>query len=176
MADLWLDQSLTVTADTVYTNIVGGEQTLVGKDVEVTLPEIKNLSMDSTAMGDIKIAKVARFEPMEMVIHHIGVDMGLADMVAQEAQEIEIRWVEQIMKQDGSLENIGCKAFINGHPQVAAPKFTVKPGEPVDVEIPYNVTGYRLIKDGELLWDINRLNQKCIIKNVDYFATLRSMI
>ena len=173
---LWLDQSLTVNADTVYSNTVGGDQVLVGKDVEVSLPEIKFLQLDQTAMGDFKISRKNQFEAMDMTIHHIGVDTGLIAMLAEEAQEIEVRWIEQIMKEDGSLTTIGCKAFLNAHPQVAAPPIVIKPGEPVDIEIKYNVSGYKLVRDGEIIWDINRLNQKCIVGKVDYFANLIAMI
>ena len=173
---MWLDQSLVVNANTVYSNTVGGEQELVGKDVEVTLPEIKYETLEAIAMGKYDVAERHKFEPMEMTVHHIGIDMGLSAMCMAEMLEIEIRWVERIMISDYSLKNIGCKAFINAHPQVATPKIKVKPGSPVNVEVAYHVNGYKLVKDGEVLWDINRLSQKFIVNNVDYYAHLESMI
>ncbi|MBQ7564599.1 MAG: phage major tail tube protein [Lachnospiraceae bacterium] len=173
---LWLDQNLTVNANTVYVNPVGGEQELVGKDVEITMPEIRNLTVDATAMGNLSVPVISQFENMEATIHHIGVDLGLAKMLAQETLELEVRWVEQIMKEDGSQTRIGCKVFLVGFPQVAVPEYTVKPGEPVDIEVPYTITGYKCVKDGKTLWDINRLVQKCIILEKDYFAEISSML
>ena len=102
MEGLWLDQNLTVNANTVYVNTVGGDQELVGKDVEISLPEIKNKTVDATAMGTISVPVISQFDNMEAKIHHIGVDLGLAKMLAQETLEIEIRWVEQIMKEGGA--------------------------------------------------------------------------
>lgn len=176
MADLWLDQNLTVNANTVYANGVGKEQELVAKDVEMSLPEVKNITVDATAMGTMSVPVISQFENMEAKIHHIGADQGLAKMLAQETLEIEARWVEQTMQNDGSQTRVGCKAYLTGFPQVAVPSFSVKPGEAVDVEIPYTITGYKYVRDGVTLFDINRLSQKCIINGVDYFADMSSML
>jgi P2 family phage contractile tail tube protein len=176
MDGLWLDQNLTVNANTVYVNTVGGEQELVGKDVEISLPEIKNKTVEATAMGTVDVPVISQFDNMEAKIHHIGVDLGLAKMLAQETLEIETRWVEQIMKEGGAQATIGCKAFLTAFPQDAVPSFTVKPGEAVDVEVPYTVTGYKVVKDGVELWNINRLTQKCVILGKDYFAEMSSML
>ncbi len=176
MDGLWLDQNLTVNANTVYVNTVGGEQELVGKDVEISFPEIKNKTVEATAMGTVDVPVISQFDNMEAKIHHIGVDLGLAKMLAQETLEIETRWVEQIMKEGGAQATIGCKAFLTAFPQDAVPSFTVKPGEAVDVEVPYTVTGYKVVKDGVELWNINRLTQKCVILGKDYFAEMSSML
>lgn len=173
---LWLDQNLTVNANTVYANTVGGEQKLVAKDVEISLPDVKNKTVDATAMGDFSVPVIGQFENMEATIHHIGADAGLAAMLAQETLEIEIRWVEQIMQEGGAQKTVGCKAFLTGFPTSAVPQITVKPGEAVDVEVPYTITGYKMIKDGETLWDINRLSQKLEINGTDYFEDMNSML
>ena len=173
---LWLDQNLTVNANTVYVNPTGEDQELVAKDVEISMPEVKNLTVDATAMGKLTVPVISQFENMEAKIHHIGADLGLAKMLAQSTLEIEVRWVEQMMKEDGSQTRVGCKAYLTGFPEIAVPSFTVKPGEAVDVEIPYTITGYKMVKDGETLWDINRLTQKCIINGVDYFADMSSLL
>lgn len=173
---LWLDQNLTVNANTVYVNPVGGEQKLVGKDVEITLPDVKNKTVDATAMGEFSVPVIGQFENMESTIHHIGVDMGLASMLAQETLELEIRWVEQIMLEGGAQTTVGCKAFLTGFPTSAVPEITVKPGEAVDIEVPYTITGYKMIKNGETLWDINRLSQKLEINGKDYFKDMNDLL
>lgn len=173
---VWLDQSLVVNANTVYSNTVGGEQQLVARDVEVSLPELTYETLEATAMGKYELAQIHKFEPMEMTIHHIGIDEGLAAMLMAEMLELEIRWVEQVMIEDYSIQTIGCKAFVNAHPQVATPKINVKTGDPLNMEIKYHVNGYKLVRDGVVLWDINRLSQKFIVNNVDYYAHLESMI
>lgn len=173
---IWLDQSLAVNANTVYSNTVGGEQQLVARDVEISLPEITYETLDTTAMGKFELAQIHKFEPMGMAIHHIGIDMGLAAMLMAEMLELEIRWVEQVMIEDYSMKTVGCKAFVNAHPQVATPKIKVNIGDPLNMEIKYHVNGYKLVRDGVVLWDINRLSQKFIVNNVDYYAHLESMI
>lgn len=173
---LWLDQNLTVNANTVYVNPVGGEQKLVGKDVEITLPDIKNKTVEATAMGELSVPVIGQFENMEATIHHIGVDLGLANMLAQETLELEIRWVEQIMLKGGAQATVGCKAFLTGFPTSAVPEITVKPGEAVDIEVPYTITGYKMVKNGETLWDINRLSQKLEINGKDYFKDMNDLL
>ncbi len=176
MAGLWLDQHLTVNANTVYSNKIGEQQELVGKNVEIALPEVSSKTTDAEAMGTLTVPVLGQFENMEMTIHHIGVDYGLAKMLSQETLEIEIRWADQVMKEDGSQSTVGCKAFITAFPNKVVPQITVKPGEAVDVEIPYTVTGYKMVADGKVLWDINRLTQKFVINDVDYFASLSSVL
>lgn len=173
---LWMDQNLTVNANTVYANPVGKEQKLVAKDVEVTLPDVKNKTVDATAMGDLSVPVIAQFKNMEATIHHIGADLGLANMLAQETLELEIRWAEQIMKEGGAQSTVGCKAFLTGFPASAVPQITVKPGEAVDVEVPYTITGYKMVKDGTTLWDINRLSQKLEINGKDYFKSMNELL
>lgn len=173
---IWLDQSLVINANTVYSNTVGGEQQLVARDVDVELPQIKYETLETTAMGKFELAQIHKFEPIEMTIHHIGIDEGLAAMLMAEMLELEIRWVEQVMVEDYSMEAIGCKAFVNAHPQVATPKMKIEISNRLDMDIKYHVNGYKLVRDGVVLWDINRLSQKFIVNNVDYYAHLESMI
>ena len=173
---IWLDQSLLINANTVYANTVGGEQKLVARDVEVELPEIKYETLETVAMGKFELAQIHKFEPIEMSIHHIGVDEGLAAMLMAEMLELEIRWVEQVMIEDYSMKTVGCKAFVNAHPQVATPKMKIEISNRLDMDIKYHVNGYKLVRDGVVLWDINRLSQKFIVNNVDYYAHLESMI
>lgn len=173
---IWLDQSLVINANTVYSNTVGGEQQLVARDVDVELPQIKYETLETTAMGKFELAQIHKFEPIEMTIHHIGIDKGLAAMLMAEMLELEIRWVEQVMIEDYSMETVGCKAFVNAHPQVATPEMKIKISNRLDMDIKYHVNGYKLVRDGVVLWDINRLSQKFIVNNVDYYAHLESMI
>lgn len=173
---IWLDQSLVINANTVYSNTVGGEQQLVARDVDVELPQIKYETLETTAMGKFELAQIHKFEPIEMTIHHIGIDKGLAAMLMAEMLELEIRWVEQVMIEDYSMETVGCKAFVNAHPQVATPKMKIEISNRLDMDIKYHVNGYKLVRDGVVLWDISRLSQKFIVNNVDYYAHLESMI
>jgi P2 family phage contractile tail tube protein len=176
MAGLWLDQNLTVNANSVYANSIGGKQEMVGKNVEVSLPEVKSKTVDAEAMGTLTVPVIGQLENMEMSIHHIGADHGLSKMLAQETMELEIRWIDQVMKDNGTQVTVGCKAFITANPQVAVPQISVKPGEAIDVEVTYTVTAYKLVRDGEVLWDINRLAGKYIIGGKDYYADITSML
>ena len=48
---------------------------------------------------------------MELSITKIGVDNGLRRMNRLEKQSFEFRWVQNVVKSDGSTATEGCKAF-----------------------------------------------------------------
>ena len=41
---IWLDQNLVINANTLYANRIGDEQELVGKDAQITLPSVTNMT------------------------------------------------------------------------------------------------------------------------------------
>lgn len=103
----WLDIKGPVVADTVY-----ADSTLVAKDVAFTLPGIEFLTADVQAMGNMTVPLIGLLENMELSITKIGVDNGLRRMNRLEKQSFEFRWVQNVVKSDGSTATEGCKAFV----------------------------------------------------------------
>lgn len=102
----WLDIKGPVVADTVY-----ADSTLVAKDVSFTLPGIEFLTADVQAMGNMTVPLIGLLENMELSITKIGVDNGLRRMNRLKKQSFEFRWVQNVVKSDGSTATEGCKAF-----------------------------------------------------------------
>ena len=107
----WLDIKGPVVADTVY-----ADSTLVAKDVAFTLPGIEFLTADVQAMGNMTVPLIGLLENMELSITKIGVDNGLRRMNRLEKQSFEFRWVQNVVKSDGSTATEGCKAFVRTMP------------------------------------------------------------
>lgn len=95
-----------VVADTVYS-----DNTLVAKDVSFTLPGLEFMTADVMAMGNMTVPLVGLLENMELTITKIGVDMGLSRLGRLEKQNLEFRWVQNVVKSDGSQGTEGCKGF-----------------------------------------------------------------
>ena len=100
----WLDIKGPVVADTVY-----ADSTLVAKDVAFTLPGIEFLTADVQAMGNMTVPLIGLLENMELSITKIGVDNGLRRMNRLEKQSFEFRWVQNVVKSDGSTATEGCR-------------------------------------------------------------------
>lgn len=107
----WLDIKGPVVADTVY-----ADSTLVAKDVAFTLPGIEFLTADVQAMGNMTVPLIGLLENMELSITKIGVDNGLRRMNRLKKQSFEFRWVQNVVKSDGSTATEGCKAFVRTMP------------------------------------------------------------
>lgn len=107
----WLDIKGPVVADTVY-----ADNTLVARDTSFTLPGIEFLTADVQAMGNMTVPLIGLLENMELSITKIGIDNGLSRMNRLEKQNFEFRWVQNVVKSDGSTATEGCKAFVRTMP------------------------------------------------------------
>lgn len=116
----WLDIKGPVVADTVY-----ADNTLVAKDVAFTLPGLEFMTADVMAMGNMTVPLVGLLENMELTITKIGVDMGLSRLGRLEKQNLEFRWVQNVVKSDGTQGTEGCKAFVRVMP-AALPSWALK--------------------------------------------------
>ena len=127
----WMDLKGPVVADTVYS-----DNTLVAKDVSFTLPGLEFMTADVMAMGNMTVPLVGLLENMELTITKIGVDMGLSRLGRLEKQNLEFRWVQNVVKSDGSQGTEGCKAFVRVMP-AALPELGVEIGSATEAEGTY---------------------------------------
>ena len=138
----WLDIKGPVVADTVY-----ADNTLVAKDVAFTLPGLEFMTADVMAMGNMTVPLVGLLENMELTITKIGVDMGLSRLGRLEKQNLEFRWVQNVVKSDGTQGTEGCKAFVRVMP-AALPELGVEIGSATEAEGTYTVTRMQIYANG----------------------------
>lgn len=151
-----------ILANTVY---VGSE--LVAKDVAITLPEVAPMTADIEAMGTMSIPMWQRVEDMETTVTKIGIDLGFKAMIGGDKLPIEARFVQQTVSPDGTVKDVGCKAFISAIPKVI-PGIELTPGEPLENELTFATTRYQLFADGVEMFLIDRIAGICRINGVDY--------
>lgn len=159
-----------VVADTVYAN-----NKLVAKDVDFTLPGINFLTGTVKAMGDMDVALIGLLENMQLTIAKIGVDKGLGSMNRLEKQNLEFRWVQNVVKADGSAGPQGCKAFVRTLP-AGFPELGVVVGEATEAENTYNVTRMEIFVNGEELVCVDRLAGVLCIYGKDYYGNIANLL
>ena len=166
----WVDTRSPVTADTVYADGV-----LVARDASFTLPAVEFLTADIPAMGNMTVPVIGLIENMQLTITKIGVDRGLSRMNKLEKQNFEFRWVQNVIKSDGSQNFEGCKAFIRTMPS-SFPELGIEVGSATEAEITYNVTRMQIYVNGEEILLVDRLAGKLKVNGTDYSSNIDNLL
>lgn len=166
----WLDIKGPVVADTVY-----ADGTLVAKDTAFTLPGIEFMTADVQAMGNMSVPLIGLLENMELAITKIGIDKGLSRMNRLKKQNFEFRWVQNVVKSDGSTSVEGCKAFVRTMPG-SFPETGVEVGSAPEQENTYNVTRVQIYANGVEMVCVDRLSQILRVDGVDYMKTINNLL
>ena len=166
----WLDKKGPVIADTVY-----ADGTLVANDVSFTLPGVAFLTADVQAMGTMSVPLIGLMENMELAITKIGIDNGLGRMNRLKKQNFEFRWVQNVVKADGSMNVEGCKAFVRTMPG-AFPETGVEVGSATEHENTYNVTRMQVYANGVEILCVDRLSQILRINGEDYMKQINNLL
>lgn len=159
----WVDKSGPVEADTIYV-----EGMLAAVDTNVTLPEISFMTADIQAMGEMSIPLSNAIEDMEMSITKVGVDKNMTRLTAPGKKNIEIRWVQDLIKSDGTVRPQGCKAFLSVSPVTLHPGASLEIGSSSDNDLTFKVFRYKLVVDGEEILLVDRLAHVLKVNGMDY--------
>ena len=166
----WQDIKGPVVADSVY-----ADKVLVAKDVAFTLPGISFLTATVKAMGDMDVALVGLLEHMELTINKIGIDQGISRMNRLEKQNFEFRWVQNVVKADGSTSVEGCKAFVRTLPS-SFPEMGVEVGSASELENTYGVTRMQIFANGVEVLCVDRLSQILKVNGKDYMKNIANLL
>ena len=166
----WIDMKGAIVADTVYT-----DGKLVAKDVGFTLPAVALQTGDVQAMGTMSVPLVGLLDDMELAITKIGIDLGLSKLSRLEKQNIEFRWVQNVVKSDGSSSVEGCKAFVRCMPK-SIPGIGVEIGSASENELTYGVSRLQIYCAGTEYLLVDRLSQKLRIDGKDYMDGITKLL
>lgn len=166
----WLDVKGPVVADTVYADNV-----LVAKDTSFTLPGLEFMTADVQAMGNMTVPLIGLLENMELAITKIGIDNGLGRMNRLQKQNFEFRWVQNVVKSDGSTGVEGCKAFVRTMPG-AISELGVEVANATENENTYNVTRMQVYANGVEIMCVDRLSQILRINGKDYMKEINNLL
>lgn len=166
----WIDIKGPIVANTAYWN---GK--LVAKDVAITLPAVNYKTSTFAAMGDVEMPIPGQIEAMEATISKIGVDHGLTACIGLESGTLEVRFVQDVKRSDGTTKVEGCKAFLRCTPK-GIPELGVEPGESTEAGLSFGATRYQLMVGGEEQWLIDQLNSILRIGGKDYAKSINSLL
>ena len=166
----WIDLNGPVLADTVYD---AGK--LVAKDVTITLPAINLLTADFKAMGTLTLPIIGQIEAMEATVNKVGTDMGLRSMASLDSRTLEFRWVQDVVKSDGTVKPEGCKAFVRAIP-LSTPELEVELGNATEAETTYTVTRQQIYCNGEEYLCVDRLSGVLRVAGTDYYTDISSLL
>lgn len=167
----WVNKRGPVEADTVYC-----EGSLVAQDVAVTLPEVTFMTADIQAMGEMSIPLTNAIEDMEMSITKIGVDKNMTKLTTPGKKSIEIRWVQDLIKSDGTVSAEGCKAFLSVSPVTLHPGASLEIGSATENELTYKVFRYKLVVGGEEILLVDRLAHTLKVNGKEYSKKYDSLL
>lgn len=159
-----------IVADTVYCN-----DKLVAKDVEFTLPGIEFATADVQAMGTMSVPVFGQINNMQLTIKKIGFDEGFSKINKLESQNFEFRWVQTVVKSDGTVAEEGCKAFLRTLP-ASIPDQAVSPGNATELESTLTVTRSQLYINGKESYCVDRLNNVLRVGGKDYYEKYKNML
>lgn len=166
----WLDKKGPVVADTVYADNV-----LVAQDVSFTLPGVVFATAEIQAMGTMSVPLIGLIENMELAITKVGIDKGFSRMLRLEKQNFEFRWVDNVVKSDGSTNVEGYKAFVRTMP-ASTPEIGVELGSAQESEVTYNVSRMQIYANGTEILCVDRLSQILRINGKDYMSKIRNLL
>ena len=167
---MWNDIKGPVIADTVYES-----NELVAKDVTFKLPALEFLTTDVQAMGNMTVPLIGLLENMELSITKIGIDKGFNKLNKLEPLALEFRWVQDVVKSDGTVKPEGCKAFVRAIP-LSTPELEVELGNATEAETTYTVTRLQIYCNGEEYLCVDRLAGVLKIGGKDYYTDISSLL
>ena len=150
------------------------EGKLVARDAAITLPEITPMTAEVQAMGTMTLPIWSLLENLEMTVNKIGVDEGFRKALIAGVSSIEARFTQTQIDTNGKTKTILCKAFCKGM-TLSIPGIAGEVGSASENEIPYSLTRYRLVMDGEEVALADRLAGKLVINGVDYTEDLSGL-
>ena len=167
----WVDKRGPIEANTIYV-----DGTLAATDTTVNLPEVTFMTADIQAMGTMSIPLSNAIEDMEMSITKVGVDKNMTKLTSPGKKNLEVRWVQDVIKSDGTTDSEGCKAFLIVAPVTLHPGASLEIGSASENDLTYKVMSYTLYIDGEEALAVNRLAHVLRVDSVDYSRQYDSLL
>lgn len=166
----WKDLAGGVIATTIYS-----DGSLVGRNLNATLPEISNVTAELKAGGTIEAPVTGQVEAMEMTVTAPAADADLGKLSSPGSHSVECRWVQDSMGNDGSMRQVGYKAFVRCYAKTI-PGVSLEVGSVPENECTLGVTRYQLFADGAEVLLIDQLNGIYRVNGTDYAGAVEALL
>lgn len=159
-----------IVADTVYS-----DGSLAARNATCTLPEISMVTAEIRAGGTIEAPVTGQVEAMEATITTGAPDSGFTALSQPGSHEVEVRWVQDSLGTDGTMRQVGCKAFMRAYAKTI-PGISLEVGSASENEVTLGVTRFQLVVDGEEQILVDQLNGIFKVGGIDYAAGIAALL
>lgn len=159
-------------------NVYNAGNRLLGMGEEVTLPSFEASSETVTGagvLGEFDDPTVGYFTNMEMEIPFRVLDEEAVDMLDQtKAVQLELRGAQQTTDSNGDIEPRQMRVVVRGRTATFDPG-KVKAAAGMDTSVTLTVLYILIELDGEVMVELDKINEVFKIRGVDVLAKIKEM-
>lgn len=131
--------------------------------IELGTTEVKGAGI----LGSVDMPSPGQVKPMTFTISSRSVNKKTSAMAKPGKQNLELRFVRDVVQADGDLVPAGTKIFITGINKKYAPG-KVEQGSTMDGSLEFEVIRYRQVIEGEETLLIDKFNNQFVVNGTDY--------
>lgn len=125
--------------------------------------------------GTVNVPDIFNIEAMESSITAKSFSKGVIEAINPKGIELRLNWAVDNISGKSESSYTSYTATIKGRPKnIPGPEATK--GEAMEVSLTTAVSYYKLVKDGEVICEIDPLNGKIIINGKDYAKALNNAL
>lgn len=150
----------------------------IADQVSCQLPSIEKPTSEikgAGILGSIDMPITGQVNSMTFSITSRSINAGAAELAKPGIQNIELRFVQDVMQNDGSMIPASSKVFITGVNKKYDPG-KIENQTTMDGSIEFEVLRYRQIIDGKETLLIDKLNNIFKINGIDYMEKVRAAL
>lgn len=126
--------------------------------------------------GEIDMPTLGQLSSMEIEIGFKRANKKAVELFAQKTQELEIRWVTDVLDTAGAIiSTCANKDIIKAIPKKLS-LGNIETNATNEASVPLEVIYFKHIQDGEALIEIDKLNNVFIVNGVDYADKIREAL
>lgn len=160
-------------------NVYKDGEKLVGLAGEVELPTIKMKSSTvdgAGVLGEIDSPTIGQFESLEAKIKFNTLYSSIADITNPlKVTQLTLRAAQQVYDKTGGYVFKGASIVMGGRAKETNPG-TLKKGDAMDSEVTMELTTYKIEVDGNVLVEIDKLNDVYRVNGEDMLAGIAELI
>lgn len=149
--------------------------TLVGV-ADVDLPDVSYMTEKVKSLGisgELELPVIGHFKEMKTKLKFTTTTKEFGKLFQPESKLIQVyASLQEYDPASNSYKSIGYKAVMNVLP-LSNKSGKIDIGKPMDSEIEFAVSAFKLEIDGKEIYDIDVLNLKCKIDGKDYLSDVR---
>jgi len=156
-----------------------GKSEFIADTTSLKRPSIETLSdtiKGAGIMGEIDLPTLAQIAAMQYEISFKSANKKAIELFGQETQELEVRWVSDVLDTATSkISTCANKDIIKGVPK-SIDLGNIETNSNNESTLPLEVLYFKHIQNGEVLIEIDKLNNVFIINGVDYAKAIREAL